>query len=158
MRKFTVLLFLTLSTCGMYPAFAADLPDPAMTPGLANPALTKERLCAKGFTTKTVRNVPQSLKREVYARYHLENHKGVCAGKEGCEVDHLVPLTIGGANDKLNLWPESYRGKWSAHVKDKLENRLRPMVCKGKMQLVDAQHAIATDWIGFYRKVFGQSP
>lgn len=137
-------------------ALAGDLPDPSLTPGAANPALTKQVLCAKGFTTRTVRNVPSSEKREVYARYGMEPHKGACSGKEGCEVDHLIPLTAGGSNDITNLWPQSYAGQWGAHAKDKLENKLRPLVCSGKLDLAEAQHAIASDWKAFYRRIFGR--
>jgi hypothetical protein len=42
-----LLLLLALAA----PALAGDLPDAALTPGLANPALTKDVLCAPGFTT-----------------------------------------------------------------------------------------------------------
>lgn len=135
-------------------ALAGDLPDPTLTPGLADPALTKEVLCAPGFTTRRVRNVPSAEKRKVYARYGMTPHKGTCASKEGCEVDHLIPLTIGGSNDVTNLWPQPYRGKWSAHVKDRLENKLRGWVCHGDLDLGEAQRAIATDWISMYKEHF----
>jgi hypothetical protein len=133
------------------PALAGDLPDASLTPGLANPALTRDVLCAKGFTTRSVRNVPAAEKREVYARYGIAC--GKACGKQ-YEVDHLIPLTIGGSNDVTNLWPQPYRGEWSAHVKDKLENKLRPLVCSGKLDLDHAQRAIAEDWIAFYHLVY----
>jgi len=41
-------------------------------------------------------------------------------------------------------------------VKDKLENRLHAMVCRGEISLEDAQHEIATDWVAAYRKYFGR--
>ncbi len=158
MRVLSLLLLLAVSTCGMSPAFAGDLPDATLTPGLANPDLTKERICAPGFTTRTVRNVPAALKREIYARYGMENHKGACAGKEGCEIDHLIPLTAGGANDKLNLWVQPYRGEWSAHVKDKLENQMRRLVCSSARDLADWQAEIATDWKAMFKRCIGDSP
>jgi hypothetical protein len=139
-----LLLLLALAA----PALAGDLPDAALTPGLANPALTRDVLCAKGFTTRNVRNVPAVEKREVYARYGIAC--GRACGKQ-YEVDHLIPLTIGGSNDVTNLWPQSYRGEWSAHVKDRLENRLRHLVCSGMIELEKAQREISTDWIGMYR-------
>jgi hypothetical protein len=41
-----------------------------------------------------------------------------------CEIDHLVPRSIGGADDVRNLWPEPYyNGTWTATIKDKLEAR-----------------------------------
>lgn len=60
------------------------------------------------------------------------------------ELDHLVPLELGGANDAANLWPEV--GKLP-NPKDKVENDLRDAVCSGKVSLASAQKAIASDWV-----------
>jgi hypothetical protein len=76
---------------------APILPDPKLTPGVAG-TLTAAQLCAKGFTTKSIRNVTEDEKAAVYARYGAKDHKGICncpvtdkkTGKirnEGCEVD-----------------------------------------------------------------------
>jgi hypothetical protein len=128
-------------------------PDPTKTPGVADPALTAEVLCAKIFTTRDVRSVPQALKRRVYALYGMANHKGACArSKRGCEVDHLISLELGGANDVENLWPEPFGKPWGAEVKDKLENRLHKLVCAGEIDLDTAQREITTDWIAAYRR------
>jgi len=141
------------------PAFAGDLPNPKLTPGVADPLLTKQKLCTKGFTTKKVRNVGDmtSLKARVYLRYGMTNHKGDCAlVTRGCEVDHLIPLEVGGKTDIENLWPQPYGSKpddqWNANVKDRLENRLHRLVCDGTVTLEIAQHDIATDWTTAYKK------
>jgi hypothetical protein len=42
-------------------------------------------------------------------------------------MDHLIPLGIGGADTDNNLWPQP---KEEAELKDKLEWRMRDMVCK----------------------------
>lgn len=139
-------------------SIAATLPDPSKTPGEANPVLTQQKLCSKSFRTGPYRKVPQSLKNQVYKLYGAVNHKGVCAGKEGCEVDHLISLEIGGANTIKNLWPEPYPGTWGAHTKDKLENRLHKLVCAKTITLEEAQKAISTDWIAAYRKYIGAKP
>jgi hypothetical protein len=39
-------------------------------------------------------------------------------------------------------------------VKDELEDRLRDMVCDGSLDLTEAQHEIATNWITAYKKYF----
>jgi len=54
-----------------------------------------------------------------------------------------------------NLWPEKWEGPEGAHVKDRLEVALLHLVCKGKLPLAEAQHAITTDWITAYRTYVG---
>jgi hypothetical protein len=90
-------------------AHAATLPDPVKTPGASFPgvisSLTKAQLCAKGFTTKKIRDVTEETKAAIYKSYGATDHQGICncpvtdkkTGKpknEGCEVDHLVAQTI----------------------------------------------------------------
>lgn len=142
---------LLLSLIGTF-AYADVLPRPAVTPGRSDPALTAQVLCAKGFTTTTIRNVPESVKRQVYSTYGVQNHAGYCTGPEGCEVDHLISLELGGSNDPSNLWPQPFAGQWNAHDKDKLENRLHQLVCSGQVPLAQAQHDIATNWIQSFTK------
>jgi hypothetical protein len=71
------------------------------------------------------------------------------------EVDHLIPLGIGGADNDANLWPEPRRSiepVWNAEAKDRLEWRLRALVCSGQLDVRGAQKAIAEDWTEAYRK------
>jgi hypothetical protein len=60
------------------------------------------------------------------------------------ELDHLVPLELGGSNDITNLWPEAGR---VPNPKDAVENALRAAVCAHKVTLGAAQDAIARDWL-----------
>ena len=73
-------------------------------------------------------------------------------------MDHLIALELGGSNRLKNLWPEPYDITWNAHVKDRLENRLHKLVCTGQLDLATAQTAIATDWIGAYKRYEGPNP
>jgi hypothetical protein len=125
------------------------LPNPKLTPG-AVVEVPRAKLCEKGYA-RSVRHVSGHTKRAVYIQYGIKSHKG---GKY--EVDHLIPLELGGSNDLKNLWPQAYSGEWNAHVKDALEGRLHKMVCEANpaITLNDAQEGIRTDWIMLYQKIF----
>ncbi|HEX2865189.1 MAG TPA: excalibur calcium-binding domain-containing protein, partial [Deinococcales bacterium] len=110
-------------------------------------------VCVPGYSAK-VRNVPQSLKDVVYARYGLARH-----APGAFEVDHLISLELGGSNSLRNLWPQAYgTSPWNARGKDALENRLHALACGGKISLRTAQQAIATDWIAAYRQYVSPNP
>jgi hypothetical protein len=96
-------------------------------------------------------------KTAVYKSYGLTgNHTGYCDSDQGCEVDHLISLELGGSNDQKNLWPEPYQGEeFNAHVKDQLENWYHAQVCSGQMPLKQAQKEISSNWIEAYKKHLG---
>lgn len=147
------LAFAIVLALGAGLAFGANLPDHAKTPGVVDPAMTADILCAKKFTTRDTRNVSAAMKREVYAHYRMMNHKGACKrSKRGCEVDHLISLELGGANHIGNLWPQPFGKSWGAEIKDRLENAMHRLVCAGQITLEQAQQEISTDWIAAYRK------
>ncbi len=126
------------------------LPDPKLTPG-DTLDVTKDDICVPGYSRK-VRDVPEAVKREAYARYGITSHK-----PREYEVDHLISLELGGSNSIKNLWPESFETQlWNAHVKDRLENELHRRVCSGELDLKTAQREIATDWISAYKKYLGE--
>lgn len=113
------------------------LPDPACTPGATFTGATVGQVCTPGYS-RSVRNVPESLKQNVYAEYGIEGHT-----PGSYEVDHLVSLELGGNNSAANLWPEISPGY---HEKDGIENRLHDAVCGGSVSLRAAQREIARDW------------
>jgi len=129
------------------------MPDPDLTPGKAS-YRTLDQICVKG-SAKDERNVSESEKKTVYESYGIAKCKGYCSGPQGCEIDHLVSIELGGANTEDNLWPQPYDGDWSTHDKDRLENKLHTLVCNRSVKLKDAQKAIATDWVAAYKKYVG---
>jgi hypothetical protein len=178
MRRHWILLFVICAFASVA-AFADELPDPQKTPGAildtvpdeqaagclsdktgtsvqVDDPITTALVCTPGYS-KCIRNVPQSVKQSVYSSYGLTgNHTGYCDTNQGCEVDHLISIELGGSNDQKNLWPQPYQGtKWNAHVKDQLENWLHKAVCEARMPLDDAQTAIAADWIATYKHNIG---
>jgi len=129
---------------------AADLPRPALTPGVALP-VAAARICRPGYAS-AVRNVPAARADAAYARY------GVRHVPYAHEVDHLVSLELGGSNAIDNLWPEPYAGRWGARTKDVLENRLHELVCSGQLRLGLAQRLEARNWVAAYRRFVGTPP
>jgi hypothetical protein len=69
------------------------------------------------------------------------------------ELDHLIPLALGGhPRNPENLWLQPWDGEWGARVEDRLEVKLKAMVCAGKITLDRARRAIATDWIAAFKR------
>lgn len=131
------------------------LPDPALTPGDVL-TINTHAVCTPGYAGKT-RDVSLSKKLSVYEAYALmpSGRWRVIAGVRGWqsdfEVDHLIPLQLGGSNDTLNLWPQSYlTTPYNAGGKDMLENRLHWLVCHGKLALTLAQELIRGNWTVAY--------
>ena len=129
---------------------AAIVPDPTLTPGAARTTEASE-ICAHG--TRELRHWSRERDDRIMAEY------GLPAGPHpDYEVDHLIPLGIGGADDDRNLWPEPRRSiepYWNAERKDDLEWRLRELVCSGALPVTQAQRAIAEDWTEAYRRWIG---
>ena len=98
-------------------------------------------ICVPGYT-KTVRPAvvyTDGVKRKLLRAANLPQ-----SDASKYELDHVVPLTLGGhprslENLKLQLWPE-------AKEKDKLEVRLNRLVCKKQISLIEAQNCIYNDW------------
>jgi hypothetical protein len=123
----------------------AVLPDPKLTPGDVFADATKEDVCTPGWATEH-RHVTESDRDRAYAEY------GRTEGPGCCEVDHLVPLELGGSNDIKNLWPQPDEPRPGAGEKDQLENTLHQQVCKGERSLADAQKCIESDWVKCWEK------
>jgi hypothetical protein len=130
------------------------LPDRRCSPGAVYADATLAMICTPGYS-KRVRDVSESTKSGIYAEYGIpRTHYG-----RPYEVDHIVSLELGGANDAANLYPEAASGPSPGfHVKDRLENRLHALVCSRRMALRQAQRGIAVNWVALYRRVFGVAP
>lgn len=127
------------------------LPDPRCTPGSIDPIVTQANIgstiCKSGWTKK-VR--PPESQTERFKEYVAFPAYGLTWYRES-ELDHLVPLELGGSNDATNLWPEL--GKPSGNPKDHVENALNAAVCDGRISLAAAQNAIAADWMTAEKKL-----
>ena len=152
-KYFYTVLFLiaTLIILWCNRACATSIPDPFLTPGETR-SVTMKILCTT--STSLVRNVPASVRKQVYASYGMPhgNHTGYCAVMGGCELDHDISLELGGSNGIKNLFPMPYSGSCNARQKDALENKLHFLVCKGTITLQQAQSVIRGDWRPAYKK------
>lgn len=137
-------------------------PNSRMTPGALNRDVTQSTIhstiCVKGYTRaiRPEEGYTERLKREQIVAYGYSDRR-----LRDYEEDHLVSLELGGSpTDPRNLWPEPHHvvGGWGSYAKDRLENKLKHLVCSGRMSLADAQRAIANDWISAYKRFVSQVP
>ena len=129
------------------PPMPGSLPNLVLTPGEVFPGVTAQEVCASGYAGRA-RNVLREQYVQVYAGYGLPYPEP--AGTY--ELDHLIPLELGGDNSNRNLWPEPAAPVPGFHQKDELENFLHDSVCRGGMALADAQQGIAGDWVALFRR------
>ncbi|GAC1546996.1 MAG: hypothetical protein NVS3B16_18460 [Vulcanimicrobiaceae bacterium] len=128
------------------PANAAQRPDKTRTPG-AIATSSSAAVCSPGYA-RARRNVPYRVRDAVYTAYGLPRAHRTADGafvapRRAYVIDHLVPLELGGTNDRRNLWPQP---RAEARAKDRVEDALHEAVCSGRMRLPDAQRRIAHDW------------
>lgn len=143
-------------------------PDHNLTPGSVDAKLKPAFLCA--HSTSERRNTPDSLKRQVFEAYNVS-----WDDRSGYEVDHFIPLFLGGVNKcddsaTCNLWPQPHQkvyadvAPWGSETKDRLEMRVYNTMCNRKAHkalkdvtwLRDAQNAMMSDWRAMYREYFGE--
>jgi hypothetical protein len=124
------------------------LPEPKLTPGVTRP-VNASQVCTPGPRDQMA-TIPMAVRQAVFHEYGMDGFQ-----PREYEVDHLITPELGGTDDIQNLWPEPYATtEWNAHVKDELEDRLRQLVCQGKLDLPTAQRDIAANWIAAYQKYF----
>ena len=125
-----------------------SLPDHDCSPGGIFVNTIKEQICVEGYTKK-VRKVSTALRKKVYQEYGISYPQ-----KYGSyEVDHLIPLALGGNNDVANLFLEAADPKPGFREKDVVEVYLQQEVCAGRVALSTAQAQIASDWLAVYNRL-----
>jgi len=147
------------STSGAAPADRLPgEPDPALTPGALNPAVTQatigSTICVSGWTA-TIRpssSFTTALKIKQIVQYGYSDTK-----TSSYEEDHLISLELGGAPaDPRNLWPEPYTvtladgRSTGAYTKDAFETKLKTEVCAGTITLAQGQGEIGDHWVHAY--------
>lgn len=73
------------------------------------------------------------------------------------ELDHYVPLALGShPRDPRNLWLQPWVGEWGARTKDRLEVKMKTLVCSDRLTLESAQEAVRVNWRIAYRLYVGR--
>jgi hypothetical protein len=81
---------------------------------------------------------PKSVRRSLFKAYHV---------KGACQIDHRIPLELGGSNSALNIWPQQKGCK----EKDAVEEELHKAVCDGKLSLDAARELVLNSWQEVYK-------
>lgn len=99
------------------------------------------------------RNVPDSEKKAV-----CNNYAKNCTTK--VEIDHFIPVALGGSNSVGNLWAQPEvnlwnNEDWGFHKKDRLETYLVAQMKHQAITPAEAQKCIKDDWVACYKKEIG---
>jgi hypothetical protein len=121
---------------------AAQLPSSFQTPGNKSKA-NEAQVCAADFEA-SVKPMAKWQRDQALERYgkRPEDFTG--------ELDHLIPISLGGTNDPENLWPLPANKDMGPAEKKALDQKLHQMVCDKTIKLKDAQDAIKKDWVKAY--------
>lgn len=116
-------------------------PDLRITPGVV---AVRDVTAVCQAPKHTHIQIPYYVQLSVYASYGLPATAAASYG-----LDYLVPLQLGGAVVKANLWPAAIQGI-GFHQKEQLNYRLRLMVCEQGLPLAQAQQDIVSDWYALW--------
>jgi len=110
-------------------ACAQAVPNALLNPDVT-PATQGQTICSSGYT-KTVRP-STSFTNGIKKRLLREQAMDFEAEKGSYELDHIVPLALGGHPRNLhNLTLQPWEGPNGAKRKDRLEVKLQCLVCSG---------------------------
>src|SRR3954470_7209142 len=129
---------------------AAQLPSSFQTPGSKGKA-NEAQVCAADFEA-SAKPIAKWQREQALERYgkRPEDFTG--------ELDHLIPLSLGGSNDPDNLWPIPSNRDMGPEQKKALDLKLHQMVCDKTIKLKDAQDAIRKDWVKAYNQYVKGGP
>ena len=138
--------FAFVASSVLIPALAwAQLPIKYATPGKAG-KVTKEQVCSTSLESKPISDRQTADALEGYG----------LRGDSGRKVVQLIPSSLGGTNDRENLWPLPESKDFGPTQKKALDDKLHQMVCAGTIELKAAQDALKKDWTEAYKKYVTQ--
>jgi hypothetical protein len=130
------------------------LPRHDLTSGAIDPRVSQSNIrntiCRPGYTT-TVR---PPFEYTTAMKHQLMRAYGVKGSIHDYELDHLIPLELGGCPScETNLWPQPRNVFPGATEKDEVEDYLHHQVCSGAVPLAKAQREITSDWYAVYERI-----
>ncbi len=124
---------------------------PRDTPGAVDPSITQANIgttiCRPGYalSARPAFAVTALVKRRLMDTQHTGESFA------DYELDHLIPISLGGAPlDLRDLWLQPRRGQANAADKNALAYVLWRLVCERRVPLRTAQQAIRHDWTKAY--------
>lgn len=141
---------------------APATPAPSITPVPASPSATLkpdvvppqgdvitvpiDELCLKNYVSQKS-SVSVTVQKKVFTKYKVDYPSD---GKY--QLDHFIPVELGGSNSMDNLWPQPASPKPGFQEKNQVEQYLYKQVCSGAISLKSAQQQIR-DWQTVYNKI-----
>jgi hypothetical protein len=132
----------------LFLAAAAAFADRGALNPVVNQSTIGQTICVPGYakgvrpSTSYTNGVKQTL---------MQRAKMNPALAQSYELDHTIPLALGGHPRKLdNLALQIWEGENGAKKKDRLEVKLQCLVCSHQVTLATAQREIVEDWQGAY--------
>ena len=150
----TVLAASCATTSVLAPSVEIEAPVRLEPVGAFNADVTQatihQTICVPGWTAK----VRPSSSYTSGIKSKLMREQGVPQSEAAkYELDHFIPLAVGGhPRDIRNLWLQPWEGEWGAKAKDRLEVKMKALVCTGRISLESAQEAIQANWRAAYRR------
>lgn len=143
MRRLSVVVLLVAQIAAVH-----AVPSSLLNHDVTQTTLPKT-VCMSGYT-KSVRP-STTYTNGVKRRWMLEKGLDFDVEKDNYELDHVIPLALGGHPRNLNnLMLQPWVGHDGAKRKDRLEVKLQCLVCSGDVPLEVAQEAIWADWQAAY--------
>ncbi len=143
-KSLLVSFFFTVLTA--LPSFSGEIGGNKFPDG-PNSQMTPGALCTNSTTYRypehikyCARDVSSSLKNQIIAKYDKDYGYNIRQMSRGdFKIDHLVPLSIGGANDIQNLWPQH---KSVYAFSDPLESDVSNLISQAKITQAEAIRVI----------------
>lgn len=125
--------------------------------GALNPLVSQENITSTICSTNWTRSIrPPTTYTNKIKKQQMAAAGIAWTKKAEYQEDHWVSLGIGGSPvDASNLVLMPYKGTCNAKDKDRLEDKLRALVCAKKISLTTAQVEMQYNWHDSYRRRIG---